>query len=289
MRYLPANLTDLVLKNVFLFLTITASLVANAQNREFAEATADQVARLAIPSVAPELMELEVFTWEWDNNNVHIDSVDLSQTTDTILMKWVDHRHPEFHMPFDGEVRSHFGWRRSRYHYGVDLKLDRGDTVYAAFDGKVRYARYNHGGYGNLVVLRHYNGVETYYAHLSKFLVDTNAYVRAGTPIGLGGSTGRSTGPHLHFEVRYLGNAIDPEEVIDFEAGILKSNETEMSVETTFKYLKEMRARRYHRVRSGETLSALARRYHTSVSSICRLNGIRSTDVIRIGQNLRVR
>lgn len=288
-RYLPTNLTDIVLKNLFLFLTLATGISTMAQNRQLAELTPNQIARMAVPSAAPDFIELEVFSWGWDNNNVHLDSIDLSETTDTIHMRWVDSRHPHFHMPFNGEVRSHFGWRRSRYHYGVDLKLDRGDTVYAAFDGKIRYARYNYGGYGNLVVMRHYNGVETYYAHLSRFLVDTNEYVRAGTPIGLGGSTGRSTGPHLHFEVRYLGNAIDPEEVIDFETGELKSLETDMSVETTFKYLKEMRARRYHRVRSGETLSALARRYHTSVNAICRLNGIRSTDVIRIGQNLRVR
>lgn len=238
--------------------------------------------------ISPDMTELDVFTWKWDNVEVHVDSMDLSLSEDTFNLNWVDYRHPQFYMPVDGELRSHFGWRRSRYHYGVDLKLRTGDTVYAAFDGKVRYARYNYGGYGNIVVMRHYNGAETYYAHLSKFLVDTNQYVRAGTPIGLGGSTGRSTGPHLHFEVRMYGNAIDPEEIIDFENGTLISDT--MAVHSdVFKYLKEMRARKYHRVRSGETLSALARRYHTSVGAICRLNGIRSTDVIRIGQNLRVR
>lgn len=250
--------------------------------------TVEDVAGMFMPVTSADFKEFEVFTWAWDNNDVHIDSIDLSLTTDTFPMKWVDNRHPEFHMPIKGDLSSHFGWRRYRYHYGIDVRLNRGDTIYAAFDGKVRYARYNSGGYGNLVVLRHYNGTESYYAHLSQFLVDTNEYVRAGTPIGLGGSTGRSTGPHLHFEIRYLGNAINPEDIIDFEAGTLRQDQTEITSET-FAYIKEMRARRYHRVRSGDTLSALARRYHTSVSSICRLNGIRSTDVIRIGQNLRVR
>lgn len=232
--------------------------------------------------------EFAAFSWGWNTSECHVDSIDLSLSEDTFSLPWVDERHGIFTVPLEGELRSHFGWRGSRYHYGVDLKLNRGDTVFAAFDGKIRYARYNHGGYGNLVVVRHYNGAETYYAHLSKFLVDTNEYVRAGQPIALGGSTGRSTGPHLHFEIRYLGNAIDPEKVIDFETGLLKEDVMQMDSDV-FAYKKEMRARRYHRVRSGDTLSALARRYHTSVSSICRLNGINSNAVIRIGQNLRVR
>ncbi len=268
---------------IFLF-----PIASTAQNREISEVyPIIEVADIK-PNVIPEMKELAVFTWGWDHNEVHIDSSDLSKLEDTLNMEWVNYNHPDFHMPVNGELRSRFGWRRYRYHYGVDLKLRTGDTVYATFDGKIRYARYNGGGYGNLVVMRHYNGSETYYAHLSRFLVDTNDYVRAGTPIGLGGSTGRSTGPHLHFEVRYLGNAINPADVINFEEGALIADIMAIHSDV-FAYIKEMNARRYHRVRSGETLSGLARKYHTSVSSICRLNGIRSTDVIQIGQRLRVR
>ncbi|KAB2813792.1 M23 family metallopeptidase [Phaeocystidibacter luteus] len=276
------------MKHFLLVIASAASVLAFAQPRRLAEITPSVSEGAIVPYLNPDFVEFKAFTWAWDHNECHVDSIDLSLSTDTIHLNWVNRRHPEFHMPVGGELRSQFGWRRYRYHYGVDLKLNRGDTVYAAFDGKIRYARYNYGGYGNLVVVRHYNGAETYYAHLSKFLVDTNDYVKAGTPIGLGGSTGRSTGPHLHFEIRYLGNAINPTDIINFETGELVNEDMDIHSDV-FKYKKEMRERKYHRVRSGETLSAIARRYHTSVNSICRLNGIRSTDIIRIGQNLRVR
>ncbi|GGH77407.1 M23 family metallopeptidase [Phaeocystidibacter marisrubri] len=277
------------MKKTLTLLSLALSLTGFSQYREFAElAPATLEEEPLTPSFDYFLEELSVFQWEWDNHECHVDSIDLSLSEDTIHLNWVDRRHGSFQLPMNGQLRSKFGWRGSRYHYGVDLKLSTGDTIYAAFDGKIRYAQYNRGGYGNLVVIRHYNGVETYYAHLSKFLVDTNQYVRSGQAIGLGGSTGRSTGPHLHFEVRYLGNAINPEEVINFETGELISKEMDITSDV-FSYKKEMRARRYHRVRSGETLSALARRYHTSVSSICRLNGISRNSIIRIGQNLRVR
>lgn len=277
------------MKHTILLFTLLTFQMAFGQNRQIAELERPEASEPIIPYEMVEgLPDLKVFSLSWSNTEVHVDSVDLSLSTDTIHLNWVDHKHGSFNMPIEGELRSHFGWRRYRYHYGVDLKLTTGDTVYAAFDGKVRYARYNGGGYGNLVVLRHYNGTETYYAHLSKFLTDTNTYVRAGDPIGLGGSTGRSTGPHLHFEIRYLGNAINPEDVINFETGELVSPDMEIHSDV-FAYKKEMRARRYHKVRSGDTLSALARKYHTSVNSICRLNGISRNSVIRIGQNLRVR
>lgn len=261
---------------------------AGAQVRQLAELATPLSPDPILPMVNLDFPEADVFSWAWTDHEVHVDSIDLSLSLDTFTLRLVDFRHGDFVIPHNGEVRSHFGWRRSRYHYGVDIKLDRGDTVYAAFDGKVRYARYNYGGYGKLVVLRHYNGSETYYAHLSQFLVDTNAYVRAGDPIGLGGSTGRSTGPHLHFEYRYLGNAIDPEKIIDFENGHLHQDHLEVHSDV-FAYKKEMRSRKYHRVRSGDTLGALAARYHTSVSAICRLNGISANSIIRIGQTLRVR
>jgi hypothetical protein len=94
--------------------------------------------------------------------------------------------------------------------------LKTGDMIYASWSGKVRYAKFNKGGYGNLVVIRHYNGLETFYAHLSKILVLPNQDVVAGEPIGLGGNTGRSFGPHLHFEVRFYDIPINPEHIIDF-------------------------------------------------------------------------
>lgn len=124
-----------------------------------------------------------------------------------------------YYHPVPGHVTSNFGYRAryGRQHKGIDLKLQTGDTVRAAFDGKIRLTRYERRGYGYYVVIRHDNGMETVYGHLSRFLVKPDQRVKAGDPIALGGSTGRSTGPHLHFETRYMGMAINPNAIIDFE------------------------------------------------------------------------
>jgi hypothetical protein len=152
----------------------------------------------------------------WDTVTVHPYHFDLTKMTDTVTLVLADHKDCGFVIPVAGYVTSNFGQRtRSRYHYGIDLKLDRGDSVAAAFDGVVRISEWN-GGYGNCVVIRHYNGLETLYGHLSERKVVTGQTVKAGQLVGLGGTTGHSTGPHLHFEVRYLGMAIDPNKIIDF-------------------------------------------------------------------------
>ena len=127
-----------------------------------------------------------------------------------------------YHMPVKHkDVTSHFGYRKQfgRMHYGVDLKASVGDTVRSAFSGKVRLTKFERNGYGFYVIVRHDNGMETVYGHLSKFLVKPNQHVKAGTPIALSGNTGRSTGPHLHFETRYMGVAINPEKIFDFTNG----------------------------------------------------------------------
>jgi len=184
-------------------------------------------------------------------------------------------------------INSNFGWRRGRVHSGIDLDLEIGDHVYAAFDGTVKRAEYTK-GYGNLIVLEHPNGLQTYYAHLSKIKVEPGQEITSGDLIGLGGSTGRSTGPHLHFEVRYLGAYMDPSNLIDFKTGELKS--TILTVQkSSFNLQNDVSTAKYHTVRSGDTLSKIARQYGTSVSRICKLNGISSTKVIRPGQRLRVR
>ena len=121
-------------------------------------------------------------------------------------------------MPCDGYVTSPYGYRRRfrRMHKGIDLKVQTGDTVYAAFNGKVRLTKYERRGYGYYVVIRHENELETVYGHLSKFLVEPDQYVKAGDPIALGGNTGRSFGSHLHFETRFMGYAINPSAIFDF-------------------------------------------------------------------------
>jgi len=129
-----------------------------------------------------------------------------------------------FVVPISGKVTSPYGFRKNHFHYGIDIKLKEGDTIRAAFDGKVRVMKFDHKGYGYFLVLRHYNGLETVYGHLSKFLVTQNGNVKAGQPIALGGITGHSCGAHLHFEFRFLGDAINPAEVIYLDGLSLKDN-----------------------------------------------------------------
>lgn len=234
-----------------------------------------------------------------------------------------------FHMPCDSRmVTSHYGYRPSfrRQHYGTDIKVFVGDTIRAAFSGKVRVVAFERNGYGNYVVIRHPNGLETIYGHMSRHLCKPNQVVRAGDVIGLGGNTGRSTGSHLHFETRFLGQFIDPERLFDFEAQDVKGDfylfrsngrgtmlatsdnvvggEEEMDEKTANaiiakdaeskafqqQKLQQMRAKprtRNHKVQSGETLSSIARKRGTTVDKLCRLNNIKRNAVLRPGQILR--
>lgn len=199
-----------------------------------------------------------------------------------------------FVLPIDTMTRvtSKYGPRRRRMHKGIDLKVQIGDTIRAAFDGKVRIRNFERRGYGNYLVVRHPNGLETVYGHLSKALVNVDDIVRAGEPIALGGNTGRSTGSHLHFETRFLGQAINPADIIDFENGVphqdtyvfhnIKINGRKSNI-----YTSSSDQMVYHRVKSGDTLGKIARMYGTTVNELCRLNGIKSTTMLRLGQSIR--
>lgn len=252
-----------------------------------------------------------IFEKYWDTTTLFpYKNVDMSGMPKSVVIDLVDSL-SSYHCPCQGSVHPHgkYGPRRRRPHQGVDLPLKVGDPVYATFCGRVRISQYNKGGYGNLVIIRHDNGLETYYGHLSERMVEPDQWVEAGQIIGLGGSTGRSTGPHLHFEIRYYGQSFDPERLIDFKNGTLNretfllkksffsiySNagqnfEDEIANEEQDK--KEAAAKaamRYHTIRRGDTLGALARRYGTTVTNICRMNGIKSTTILRLGRRLRVR
>lgn len=185
-------------------------------------------------------------------------------------------------------VTSKFGHRRYKWHYGDDLRLSIGDSVTSVFDGVVRVAKYNYGGYGNYVIVRHHNGFETLYGHLSERLVQVGDKVSAGDLIGWGGNTGRSSGPHLHFEVRFRGDAIDPKIMFDFTNDTIRYQTFELT-SLHFEYIRVMRRRIYHRVRSGDTLFGIAGRYHVSWRQIARLNHITTKTTLRIGQRLRIR
>ena len=220
-----------------------------------------------------------------------------------------------FVCPNQVKVFSRFGMRRGRRHQGVDLPLKTGTPVVAAFDGRVRASTYN-SGYGNLVIIRHENGLETYYGHLSKREVEVGDWVRAGDEIGLGGSTGRSTGPHLHFETRYQGFAFDPEWIADYETGQLRKNvfvlrrsylnanshytpesideedeiyaDQEKIVEEEKRIAAERAAIRYYTVRDGDNLSKIAQKQGKSLNAILRLNPGINPDKLSIGQRIRV-
>lgn len=189
---------------------------------------------------------------------------------------------------------SPFGPRWGRHHKGIDFGLNVGDSVYNMFDGMVRISVYSP-TFGNFVVVRHFNGLETIYAHLSERNVSSGDIVKAGDCVGLGGNTGRSTGPHLHFEIRYRGVAFDPENL--FDLGYEDIVGEELTIEPTlFNYLKYKSKRshsgakgNYHTIQNGETLYSIAKKYGTSVNALCRLNGISESSIIRAGNRLRVR
>src|SRR5690554_7279527 len=246
----------------------------------------------------------DIYGGMWENRYVNMYG-SLKNAPDTFIVDLEN-----FTIPVDGHMTSNFGRRGSRrYHYGIDLKAQTGDTVYAAFDGKIRVKQFERRGYGYYLVIRHVNGLETVYGHLSKFLVDENDFVLSGQPIGLAGNTGRSFGSHLHFETRFLGKPINPNFIIDFENKVthrdeylvtnssykkttsssrvvMSSNYKEPASESTNKFVSgEVN---HHRIQSGDTLGAIARRYGTSVNELCRLNNITSRTVLRVGRTLRV-
>ena len=196
-----------------------------------------------------------------------------------------------------GKVISAYGTRGG--HSGADIKTCANDTIRAAFSGKVRMVKYERRGYGKYVVIRHENGLETVYGHLSKQIVNEDQYVEAGEPIGLGGNTGRSTGSHLHFETRFLGQAINPALLFDFEKQDIvadsylfrKGNNRYRRNNTSSKNVSLMASSdgtiRYHKVRSGDTLSRIAQKTGTSIDALCKLNHITRRTILRPGQVLR--
>lgn len=262
--------------------------------------------------------EMDIYTEGWDSKLVNpytgMDVPD-RQTIDV----------SNFCMPHPGYITSPYGYRKRfrRMHEGVDLKLYVGDTIRAAFDGRVRLTNFARRGYGNYVILRHTNGLETVYGHLSKFLVEPDQYVKAGDPIALGGNTGRSTGPHLHFETRYMGYAINPAAIFDF------ANQTVHTDSYTFTKSTYQDARNYdpganteyakrynqnnprpvasasssssskangtksgtttYKVKKGDTLGAIAAKHHVTVRKLCQLNGINTKTKLKIGQRLKVK
>ena len=222
-----------------------------------------------------------------------------------------------FHMPTDSRVvTSNFGSRWGRQHKGLDIKVYIGDTIRAAFSGKIRIVKYEPKGYGKYVVIRHHNGLETIYGHMSKHLVVENQEVKAGEPIGLGGNTGRSTGSHLHFETRLCGVALNPALMFDFRnqdvvgdfynfnrkhyaaesaqatrlrgaGGSVTTSDDDLDLAVSTPARTITPTVHFHKVKKGDTLQAIARKCHTTVDKLCKLNHIGKNIRLRPGQILK--
>ncbi len=246
--------------------------------------------------------ELDIYTEGWNSK-----AVNPFKENEVPNSKMIDVT--GYFMPVPGKITSNYGYRArfGRMHKGVDLAIKSNDTIYAAFDGKVRLTAYEAKGYGNYVIIRHPNGLETVYGHLNKHLVKPDQVVKAGDPIGLGGSTGRSTGPHLHFETRFMGYAINPSAIFDF------ANQTTHTDSYLFDKKTYTKARNYapsgnlakaekenpyrsadaekdtYTVRKGDTLSSIARSYGLSATTLRKINNMSNADVIKIGQVLKLK
>ncbi|GAB4454526.1 MAG: peptidoglycan DD-metalloendopeptidase family protein [Bacteroidia bacterium] len=229
---------------------------------------------------------------DFDNNVVHqYKYKDVFLTRDSLV---IDLKNEKFILPFDGKINSHYGWRRYRPHYGTDIDLNKGDSVKCAFDGVVRYANKKVKGYGQVIIVRHFNGFETVYAHLSKILVSPNDTIKAGEVLGLGGNTGRSTGPHLHFEIRCLGVPINSEDIIDYDNHCLKASQfilTKKDAEETY----NLRSKKYHHlskrkgiyiVKKGDTLSKISRKTGVPLSVILKKNKLKKTSILKPGRKI---
>ena len=246
----------------------------------------------------------------WDTSTIHPYSFVESFKQEEAIITLTEPTDCGFVLPFKGAVTSEFGWRHRRPHYGTDIDLETGDKVVAAFDGMVRIAKLNR-SYGNVVIIRHNNGLETVYAHLSKITVESGQHIEAGQEIGLGGNTGHSFGSHLHFEMRYLGQAIDAEDFINFEQGILKKNDCVITKNDVInKYdLRALHNRhkkdlnfahhsknvkgkgkkgKAYKIRKGDTLAKIAKRNHTTIKALCKKNGIKAGKKLKAGQKIKV-
>jgi len=272
---------------------------------------------LMAPSNVPIPMAINIpalnkYYSSWDTLCVRRYSEVAPALKDSIMLPLFNDYSTGYVFPVQGQFLSPFGYRGRRVHSGVDIKLEAGDPVSVAFDGVVRMARY-YAGYGNCVVVRHYNGLETLYGHLSKINVAVNQQLKAGDIVGLGGHTGRASCNHLHFETRFQGKAFNPRQLINFDTYSLVSdtfNVTRATYGLSRDYLpsnaskevfaddshdkakskaKTSKSRKYHTVKNGDTLSAISRKYGTSVKQLCSINGIKPTKTLQLGTKLRVR
>ena len=243
--------------------------------------------------------EDEILIEGFDTAAIHLPKLDVNSLNEPLVIRLRDNARGEkftWPTPWSARPTSHFGPRWRRWHYGLDLALPTGEPIYAAFDGVVRISKLNR-SYGNLVIIHHANGLETYYAHMSKRNVVAGQQVKSGDIIGLCGNTGRSRGSHLHFEIRYMGNALNPEHVVNCATHDLVNDELSLTP-SSFRKVGNSKSRAssgsskassgWYRVRQGDTLEKIARRNGTTITQLCKLNGISRNKVLHPGDRLRV-
>ncbi|MEI6865909.1 peptidoglycan DD-metalloendopeptidase family protein [Flavicella sp.] len=261
-------------------------------------------------SRVPVLEVIKVPEKDWIVDNWHTNRINAYEDTQIKFPVYVKFKDSVFTSPILKKkvITSHFGWRNGSAHKGIDIDLHTGDKVVAMLDGKVRYVKWNN-GYGNLIIIRHFNGLETVYAHLSKQLVKANDSVKKGQVIGVGGASGNAIGSHLHLEVRFQGTSLNPEYFFDFgednniratESWVTKkwsqpftqnSSRTEnidvyRSIEEAIKNTEPSIT--YHIIKKGDTLSFISHKYQISVTNLCKTNKINQKTILRIGQRLSV-
>lgn len=271
------------------------------------QATAKEQIKLIDQSAFIDLVdepepEIDIYTEGWNSKSVNpFRNADVPNTAVIDVTG--------YHIPHKGRMTSNYGYRArfGRMHKGVDIGIKMNDTIRAAFDGKVRLTNYEAKGYGNYVIIRHPNGLETVYGHLNRHLVKPNQVVKAGDPIGLGGNTGRSTGPHLHFETRYMGYAINPNAIFDFANHTTHTDTYTFSKQTYTQprnyapsrnlakkeesnpYTASGASKSSYTVKKGDTLSSIARAYGLSTTTLRKLNNLGSSDRIQAGQTLKLK
>lgn len=228
------------------------------------------------------------FYESWSTTHPTPYSYNLSENDSTVMLLLKDdNMNCDFSMPFEGVITSKYGWRDGRNHCGYDIDLEVWEPVKASFAGVVRMASY-FGAYGRLVVVRHYNGLETFYAHLHRFKVKPGDIVEAGDVVGLGGSSGRSTGSHLHYEMRFKGVPLNPGHIISFKNNELLSD-TLILKKTKWGYNAFPEGVKLHYVQSGESVFDLARQYGITIDELCAFNGINPRAYLRRGQRIMIR
>jgi murein DD-endopeptidase MepM/ murein hydrolase activator NlpD len=225
----------------------------------------------------------------WDTRNVSPYSESISKLDTSILLTLTDNKsNCNFVAPIQSPVvTSNFGWRNGKNHNGIDLDLEVWDPVVASFDGMVRISLF-HPGYGRVVIIRHYNGLETLYAHLHRLKVKAGEIVEAGQIVGLGGSSGHSSGSHLHFEVRYKGKPLNPKHLISFKNNKLVSDSL-LLTKQKWNYSVLPLGIEFHTIKKGDFMFKIAKRYGLTVNELCKINGVKRNKILYPGRKLRIK